>query len=73
MNGSKPKHRARAVEAMALHLCASRFTDGFCSPRDGKCHNRPHLDCMRAAEGCMRAMETVGIKVVWPYDKEQDG
>ena len=72
---SKPKHRARAVEAMALHICVTDKTDGFCSPRDGFCFNplggKPERrqNCMHAAEQLMRAMETRGLMVVWPYDR----
>lgn len=74
-HASKPKHRSRAVEAMASHLCTTDFTNGFCGPRDGKCQRRtaaerPDRDCMKVADGCMRAMESRGIQVVWPYDKE---
>lgn len=74
---SKPKHRVRAVQAMAGHICASDYTDGFCGPRDGVCQkgfpDRPrHRDCIKTAEHCMRAMESVGVMVVWPYDKSED-
>lgn len=70
---SLPKHRARAVEAIARHLCSVGMTDGFCGPRDGRCcetgaDKNPRRDCMVRAEGCMRAMETVGVKVVWTHD-----
>jgi hypothetical protein len=75
-HASKPKHRARAVQAMALHICCTDKTDGFCSPLDGSCSNplggKPErrLNCMDAAEQLMRAMETRGLMVVWPYDKD---
>lgn len=65
---SLPKHRARAVEAIASELCNTHFTDGFCGPRDGKCHQGRHVDCMRLAHGCMKAMETRGMSVVWDHD-----
>jgi hypothetical protein len=71
---SRPKHRARAVEAMADHLCATDFTDGFCSPRDGKCRGGnqviPNRNCMQVAEQCMQSMECRGVMVIWSYDKE---
>lgn len=67
---SKPKHRARAIQAIAAELCACHFTNGFCAPRDGVCHGSTTRDCMKLADGCMRAMESVGVMVVWPYDKE---
>ena len=73
---SKPKHRERAVDAMALHICTTDKTDGFCSPRDGSCFNplggKPGMqqNCMHAADQLMRAMETRGIMVVWPYDTD---
>jgi hypothetical protein len=72
-HASKPKHRTRAVQAMAEHICASDYTDGFCGPRDGECrHGRPsgYRDCVKTAEHCMRAMESRGVMVVWPYDKD---
>lgn len=64
---SLSKHRARALEAIASNLCSVHFTDGFCGPRDGKCQGRP-FDCVRLAEGCIRAMETRGMSVVWDHD-----
>lgn len=75
-HASKPKHRARAVEAMAYHICACEKTDGFCSPRDGKCHNplggkrEMRQNCMASSEQLMRAIESRGCMVVWPYDKD---
>jgi transposase len=73
-HASKPKHRTRAVQAMADHLCASDFTDGFCSPRDGQCRGgsqvTPRRNCMHVAEQCMQSIECRGVMVVWPYDKE---
>ncbi len=70
---SDARHRVRAVAAIAGQLCSTDLTDGFCSPRDGKCAGqngeRPdHRNCMVKAEGCVRAMEGVGIKVVWMFD-----
>jgi hypothetical protein len=70
---STPKHRARAVEAMARHRCETDKTDGFCCPRDGKCQRnldgkRDHLDCMRSAENLMRTLEGRGMSVVWDHD-----
>jgi hypothetical protein len=70
-HASKPKHRARAVKAMAHEICVTEYTDGFCSPRDGICYGTERHNCMKAAEGCMRAMEGRGLMVVWPYDKDQ--
>jgi hypothetical protein len=68
---SNPKHRARAVEAIAREICSTDMTDGFCGPRDGQCPRAPIRDCIKRAEGCMRAIETVGCMVTWPYDKDK--
>jgi hypothetical protein len=70
-----PKHRARAVQAMANHLCTTDYTDGFCGPRDGRCTKEGprRRDCIRAATGLFEALVTVGIQVVWPYDKAAPG
>jgi ribosomal protein L37E len=72
-----PTHRGRALHAMAGHICSTRLTNGFCGPRDGRCHNygaddplRQHLNCMFQARGLMGAVETVGCKVVWAFDKQ---
>lgn len=68
---SLPKHRERAVQAIAEHVCSVSLTDGFCGPRDGKCqrqNNLGRLDCCRLAEGCVHAMETRGMSVVWDHD-----
>ncbi len=68
---SLPKHRERAVQAIAEHVCSVNLTDGFCGPRDGKCqrqNNLGRLDCRRLAEGCVHAMETRGITVDWQFD-----
>lgn len=61
-------HRQRAVEAMAAHLCSMDYTDGFCSPRDGKCRNPGRRNCMTMADGLMRSMEQRGCQVVWIHD-----
>jgi hypothetical protein len=74
---SKIKHRNRAVAAMAMHICVTDKTDGFCTPRDGSCCNplggKPERrqNCMHAAEQLMKALETRGLMVVWPYDTER--
>lgn len=70
---SLPKHRTRALEALARHVCETDKTDGFCCLRDGKCMNdvsgtRPHLNCVRIAEGLMKAIEGRGMSVVWDHD-----
>lgn len=70
---SLPKHRARAVEAMAKQLCETDFTNGFCCVQDGKCQrntaeSRPDRNCMKVAEGLMRSMEGRGVSVVWDHD-----
>lgn len=67
------KHRQRAVEALASHRCNTDLTDGFCGPRDGKCHRASHRDCMVQAEGLMRSIENVGCTVVWAFDREMRG
>lgn len=64
------KHRQRAVDAIALHLCSTDLTDGFCGPRDGKCigqnGERPsHRNCVVKANGCMQAMQSCGVHAVW--------
>lgn len=73
---SVPTHRGRGPLAMASHICSTDLTNGFCAPRDGKClnygaddPNRQHLNCMVRARGLMGALETVGCKVVWAFDK----
>ena len=67
------KHRERAISAMASHLCSTDYTDGFCCPRDGECRRpgHPTRDCVRVARGLMGAIESVGCKAVWSFDKEQ--
>jgi hypothetical protein len=72
------KHRARAVEQLALHRCSTDLTDGFCCPRDGRCARgasigRPDRDCMRQAEGLMQAVESRGCTVVWAFDQSMQG
>jgi hypothetical protein len=72
------KHRARAVEALASHRCATDLTDGFCGPRDGKCQNPSfgggtYRNCMIQAEGLMQAIESRGCTVVWAFDREMIG
>ena len=74
---SLPKHRARAVESLAHHLCTTDYTDGFCCPRDGLCHhsrqrpgiaNRADRNCMAVANNMVKAMEGRGLSVVWDHD-----
>lgn len=72
------KHRARAVECLASHRCSTDLTDGFCGPQDGKCigqnGERPsHRNCMRQAEGLMKAIESRGCTVVWAFDQNMRG
>jgi hypothetical protein len=68
------KHRARAIEQLAAHRCATDLTDGFCGPRDGNCQRASallgsdHRNCMILAEGLMQAIESRGCTVVWAYD-----
>jgi hypothetical protein len=68
-----PKHRERAIQAIAGHTCSTELTDGFCSPRDGKCigqkGERPdHRNCVVKAKGYLQALDSVGVKVVWTHD-----
>lgn len=65
------KHRARALHAIANHVCLTDLTDGFCGPHDGVCcqsGRRPRGGCDTVAEGILSAMETRGMVVVWDYD-----
>lgn len=65
----RAKHRARALQALASHRCATDLTDGFCGPRDGECFGECHgRNCVRQAEGLLQALETVGCIVVWEHD-----
>lgn len=66
-----PKHRARALQAIAHERCVTDLTDGFCGPRDGKCsrQNPGMRRCDAQAESILRAIETVGCYVVWHFDK----
>lgn len=71
---TKAKHHARALRAIATHLCATDMTDGFCQPRDGKCigqgGERPgHRNCIVRAEGCLFSLKTCGMTAVWLFDK----
>lgn len=73
---SAPTHRGRGLEAMAAHICSTDLTNGFCRPGEGKCHNdsadkRPDQNCMEQARGIMGAIESVGCKVVWAFDKQK--
>lgn len=72
---AKQKDVDRALHAIAGELCATHFTDGFCSPRDGKCvgqkGERPaHRNCMTKALGCFQSMCSRGIKPVWVFNKD---
>lgn len=64
------RHRARALQAIAEHRCSTDLTDGFCGPRDGRCHwqERGHRGCAAQAEGILAAMESRGMSVVWDHD-----
>lgn len=71
------RHRARAVDQLARHMCSTDLTDGFCTITEGECRNpargnswSPSQNCMVRAEGLMQAIETVGCAVVWAYDKQ---
>ena len=70
----KLKHRQRALAAIALHICVTDLTDGFCGPdqQTGECqrHGR-HLrgTCTARAEGCLHAIEARGCSIVWDFDK----
>lgn len=69
----RARHRTRAKQAIAQFICACDLTDGFCSPRDGKCHwenngRRGLRTCSAVAEGALKAMEGCGMSVVWDYD-----
>jgi hypothetical protein len=72
------KHRARAIDNVASHLCSTDLTDGFCGPRDGQCFNpgrgrNARLNCMARAESIMQAVESRGCTVVWVFDKAMGG
>lgn len=72
------KHKARALRAIAEHICSTNLTDGFCGPRDedgklsciGQKGARPkERNCVVRARGMLQAMDTVGIVPVWVHDK----
>lgn len=63
---NKRRDAIRARDAMARHLCASDYTDGFCQPREGRCSQQGrHRDCVASADALIRAMDAVGIDPVW--------
>jgi hypothetical protein len=69
------KHYERALRALAGHRCSSDLTDGFCGPNEKPCYcRRPKggydRDCATQAAGLLHALETVGMMVVWVYDKD---
>ena len=68
-------HYRRARQALAAEICAIGMTDGFCGPRAGACchhavDSRPQRNCIRRAESLLMALDGVGCKVVWVYDRE---
>ncbi len=66
------KHRARALQAIANHICTTDLTDGFCGPRDGACCRQKGSwrrgGCNVVASGILQALESNGMVVVWDYD-----
>lgn len=70
------KYRERVIEAIASHRCSTDLTDGFCGPRDGKCSGQggerpPHRNCCTQARGILAAIESVGMSVIWTFDKRR--
>lgn len=68
----KALHRQRALQAIAKYRCSTDLTDGFCGPRDGQCHwegkDSSVRGCIAQAEAILKAVESLGMSVVWDLD-----
>ncbi|YBV97521.1 hypothetical protein M1D80_11770 [Phyllobacteriaceae bacterium JZ32] len=62
------RHRLRAHDALANHICTSRLTDGFCVAR-----HDPDCKCHREADSLLDAMASVGVVPLWLFDRTLAG